>query len=602
MADQITKVVITAEDKTAAAFTSVMGSLKTLGGALGAAFSVDTLLSFGAAIVEQGKKAEQANNRLTAVLRATGEAAGFTKKQLVEMADALSRSTQFDDESIKGAQAELLKFRNIHGPVFTEALKLSADVAAFFGEDIPAAAAKLGKSLEDPETAFGLLKRAGIVLSDQQKDLIKKFEEMGHTAEAQQIILDRLKGAFGGTAEEMNQGITKATNDLTKEWDELLKSLSQTPSVNGGLIQTSGVVTTLLRQVRELIDESNRANLNKLGISIPKSTRLSNSEFGKPIGRDGFQQSDAHVLSIEESEAVEYARQKKRAELMKKLDKENSKRAQDRLEEEMKTRGQMGELATKAEEEEDKRELERQLKIEDSVRSKIESLSDGFRTEKEIADAHYQEMSQVLEDARLRDIIGEQEYKLLSEQLEIEHQAKLGDITAQGVLKRKQFEQMNARQQTQFVLGEILNMTQGVAAHNKKMFEINKIAGIATATINTAIGVTQALRAYPPPISFVMAALQLAAGVAQIQQIQSTQYGTATSAPSIAGGNAVPVMDADRGSGIPSLYDPKIRALDWRVIHLNLPNDSGIVSTDWLRDIFIPGLNDALGDGVKLRL
>jgi hypothetical protein len=53
--------------------------------------------------------------------------------------------------------------------------------------------------------------------------------------------------------------------------------------------------------------------------------------------------------------------------------------------------------------------------------------------------------------------------------------------------------------------------------------------------INTSQGITQALAAYPPPLSFAMAALQGAAGIAQIQAIKSTSFGGGGSAPSVAG-------------------------------------------------------------------
>ena len=67
-------------------------------------------------------------------------------------------------------------------------------------------------------------------------------------------------------------------------------------------------------------------------------------------------------------------------------------------------------------------------------------------------------------------------------------------------------------------------MLSNAATFNKKAFELNKKAQIAMAIVNTAVGVTNALKAYPPPFSFIMAAAQLAAGVAQVNAIKSTQF------------------------------------------------------------------------------
>ena len=48
-----------------------------------------------------------------------------------------------------------------------------------------------------------------------------------------------------------------------------------------------------------------------------------------------------------------------------------------------------------------------------------------------------------------------------------------------------------------------------------------KVAAIAEATINTYLGATQALKTYPPPLSFIAAAAQVAAGLAAVAKIVS---------------------------------------------------------------------------------
>ena len=60
--------------------------------------------------------------------------------------------------------------------------------------------------------------------------------------------------------------------------------------------------------------------------------------------------------------------------------------------------------------------------------------------------------------------------------------------------------------------GSILS---GMAGHNKELAH-------AAAIISTAAGVTRALEYYPPPLSFIMAALQAAAGAVQIATIEAT--------------------------------------------------------------------------------
>jgi hypothetical protein len=74
-------------------------------------------------------------------------------------------------------------------------------------------------------------------------------------------------------------------------------------------------------------------------------------------------------------------------------------------------------------------------------------------------------------------------------------------------------------------------------------FNVQKAAGIATAIVNTAIGVTQALAAAPPPVNFVQAALVGAAGAVSIAEIAAQQ-------PSFALGGVMPT------TGSPAILHP----------------------------------------------
>lgn len=75
-------------------------------------------------------------------------------------------------------------------------------------------------------------------------------------------------------------------------------------------------------------------------------------------------------------------------------------------------------------------------------------------------------------------------------------------------------------------LGEASSLLTGMANGNKNL-------SLASAGINTWLGVTQALANYPPPLSFAMAALQGAAGLNAINNIQSTEP-SFDSAPGVA--------------------------------------------------------------------
>lgn len=72
------------------------------------------------------------------------------------------------------------------------------------------------------------------------------------------------------------------------------------------------------------------------------------------------------------------------------------------------------------------------------------------------------------------------------------------------------------------------------------IFKDNKAAAIASAIINTAVGVTKAIATYPPPYSFIMAGLQTAMGVAQIAAIKSTSQSGGGSVAPVSAASAPP--------------------------------------------------------------
>lgn len=289
---------------------SAVGGLKAKLGALGVG------VSFGALFNESVKaaiEAEQASAKLDAVLKVTGYSAGIAKKELDGMADAMAKSTQFDDESIRNASAELLKFGNIQGDVFRGALKLSADVAAFNGEDVAASAQSIGKALLDVETASRLLKNAGVALSEQQKDQIKAFTESGDTAKAQQLVLELLKKTYDGMSESLNSGLAKSTKDVSKSWGEFTEAFGRTDTFKTTTSLLSGVVSIALDELTLKLsgmnDELSRAQRTASG-------KINGPVFESQYFKDKKKETLAADLGaankrIRQAEEAEYARQKK---------------------------------------------------------------------------------------------------------------------------------------------------------------------------------------------------------------------------------------------------------------------------------------------------
>ena len=129
-------------------------------------------------------------------------------------------------------------------------------------------------------------------------------------------------------------------------------------------------------------------------------------------------------------------------------------------------------------------------------------------------------------------------------------QTSLSSIWQTGLQERAEFTHASAWAQVRDVAGSLEAMTRGVAQHNKALFQVNKVAGIANSIVNTAEGVTKTLAKYPPPLGPILAGLVAAAGAVQIATIRGTQYGGGGGgAPSVAASIPQP---APTGGGVGS--------------------------------------------------
>lgn len=172
---------------------------------------------------------EEAEAKLAQTIKATGQAAGLTTKELTDMATALQNTTKFGDEAIIGAESLLLTFKDIGGDVFPRALESILDVSEAMGQDLKSSTVQLGKALNDPIGGISALTRVGIQFSDTQKEMIKGFVEAGDVASAQGVILEELESQFGGvaaaaadTASGSFVQLENATGDLKEAYGSLI--------------------------------------------------------------------------------------------------------------------------------------------------------------------------------------------------------------------------------------------------------------------------------------------------------------------------------------------------------------------------------------------
>lgn len=183
----------------------------------------------------------------------------------------------------------------------------------------------------------------------------------------------------------------------------------------------------------------------------------------------------------------------------------------------------------------------------------VEKLQKKLMTRKEVLSAAFDEEMQLLTEFAAADVANEQ----LAAELKIKAQENYYNKLEELRQKSKKFEDKNATEKTQMVLNGLGDAFKGVQANNKKMFAAQKAYNIAQAIMSTYTGATKAIETYPPPISFAMAAAQVAAGMAQIAQIRAQSFdgGGFTGSGSRSGG-------MDGKGGFPAILHPNETVID----------------------------------------
>ncbi len=188
------------------------------------------------------------------------------------------------------------------------------------------------------------------------------------------------------------------------------------------------------------------------------------------------------------------------------------------------------------------------------IRAKdVENLRSSMLSQQEVLAESLQKEMDLLTQFAADDVANEQ----LATELKIKAQEEYYSKVEELRKKSKNFEDKNATEKTKMVLDGLGEAFKGVQANNKKMFAVQKAYNIAQAIMSTYTGAAKALETYPPPLSFAMAAAQVAAGMAQVAQIRAQSFdgGGFTGRGSRSGG-------MDGKGGFPAILHPNETVVD----------------------------------------
>lgn len=261
-------------------FTSGMLSAQSIATAFGptvTAFMANPLLG----AVQAGKKLfglfraqEQSEAKLEAVLKATGNAAGFTGEQLKGMASDLQSVTTVGDETIIGAQAVLATFKEIKGDNFRDAMTAAMDMNAVVGGDLQGNVMQLGKALNDPVAGISALTRVGVSFTEQQKQQIKTMAASGDVMGAQKLILAELNSEFGGAAEAIGATDTGKLERLANIFGDIGEKIF------GALLPALTAAMPILELVAEILGVIAEAAGAVLGVVGQVAGGITEAIFG----------------------------------------------------------------------------------------------------------------------------------------------------------------------------------------------------------------------------------------------------------------------------------------------------------------------------------
>lgn len=205
--------------------------------------------------------------------------AAFTATERIEKyAKATSESTGIDKDAIMTAGNKIMMFKEVAktagevGGTFDRVLQSSIDLqGAGFGQ-AAGMARMLGRAMEDPNRAAGVLRRMNIILTDSEKEKIKTLVKSGQAEEARAMILDKVEGKVKGAAVATATTSAKMKASWKNLQEEIGKALLPTYDKFGKIVQKEIIpaLEKLSKVIPKVIDffQQNKTVLVALTVGI----------------------------------------------------------------------------------------------------------------------------------------------------------------------------------------------------------------------------------------------------------------------------------------------------------------------------------------------
>lgn len=224
-----------------------------------------------------------------------------------------------------------------------------------------------------------------------------------------------------------------------------------------------------------------------------------------------------------------------------------------------------------------------------NIQKNLETLRTSLMGERALLAEDFILKQEQLRQAEELKLIAKDEANLLLQGLTLQHEQKLADIEKQASQQRINQQKQEVQQRQQLVSRFGSGLVSTIGSIEQTLFGKRKAAGIASAIINIAEGVTRAL-SLPFPANIAAAATTAAAGAAQLASMKSANIGGSSSISRPSGGaNVTPIAEQTQ---------PQQQR---QTAIINVGNEDGLLPVSSVRNL-VGQINDLLDEGVELRV
>lgn len=176
----------------------------------------------GYSIFEAGQEFE----RMEGTVLATGQAAGYTAGQLVEMADHIAEHTGSISNATEAVQ-KLAESGRFAGQDLRLVAQAAADMAALTGESVQSCVAQIVRLQEDPVKAVAKLNDQFHFLTVAQFEQMEAAQQSGDSMGAASIAYQAMADKMEGRTDEFNQHVNvliRSWRSLRQVWNDTMQS------------------------------------------------------------------------------------------------------------------------------------------------------------------------------------------------------------------------------------------------------------------------------------------------------------------------------------------------------------------------------------------